>query len=132
MVEAQENTVQNIEIDFDALDASYIEGTEFVFWGTLKWLDPFQPQLTPEDREAIVGGECGEAWPLKKVDKRLAEYWVADDPTITQEMQNDALEALKSLDWKVAKARAAIKAAVNSGVPQTLEQLIYHALRGTK
>jgi hypothetical protein len=77
-------TVQSIEIDFDALDASYILGTEFCFWASLSDIDPFQP-LTLKERNEIIdtryGGHdgCGTLMPLSRVADRIDEYWTADD-----------------------------------------------------
>lgn len=74
--------MQEIAIDFDALDASYIPGTEFCFWGSLQTMDPFQPQLTSEERDKLLDspmGSCGGLWPLDKTGKNIADYWIADD-----------------------------------------------------
>lgn len=68
-----------VTIDFDALDESYITGMEFVFFASLKEIDPFQPHLTMDERNEIVGGNCGAEWPLAYVAKRVDDYWTADD-----------------------------------------------------
>jgi hypothetical protein len=66
-------------IDFDALDASYIQGMEFCFYTSLANIDPFQPQLTMEEISALVVGDCGTNWPLTAISGRIDEYWTADD-----------------------------------------------------
>lgn len=71
--------MQPIDIDFDALDASYIPGTEFVFWGSLKWMDPHQPHLTTEEVSDLVQGDCGANWPLEDIFETIDGYWAADD-----------------------------------------------------
>jgi len=73
--------MQEIAIDFDALDNSYIDGMEFAFFSSLKEMDPFQPHLTPNERNYLVGdGDCGASWPLNKVIWQILNYWQADTP----------------------------------------------------
>lgn len=72
--------MQTTEIDFDALDASYIPGTEFCFWASLKERDPFQPHLTQYEITELMGGDdCGANWPIHHISKRIDDYWAADD-----------------------------------------------------
>jgi hypothetical protein len=72
------------DIDFDALDASYIPGTEFCFWASLADIDPFQP-LTITERNEILetryssSGGAGTWMPLNRVADRINDYWAADD-----------------------------------------------------
>jgi hypothetical protein len=76
--------MQSIEIDFDALDASYILDTEFCFWASLADIDPFQP-LTIIERNEILetryssSGGAGTWMPLHRVADRINDYWAADD-----------------------------------------------------
>lgn len=85
MVAAVEDSMQEIAIDFDALDASYIDGMEFCFWASLKNIDPFQPHLTEEERNDIMvtrygaSEGCGADMHLDQVAKRINEYWTADE-----------------------------------------------------
>lgn len=75
--------MQEITIDFDALDNSYIEGIEFAFFTSLKHIDPFQPHLTQNEIDDLMGapiGSCGfNGWSLNEVAAQINKYWQADD-----------------------------------------------------
>lgn len=70
---------QLVQIDFDALDASYIPGTEFCFWASLAECDPFQEHLTATERSKLMDGDCGGLVHLRRVSARINHYWMADD-----------------------------------------------------
>lgn len=80
--------MQEIEIDFDALDASYIPGMEFAFFNTLATIDPFQPLTITERNELMVtrygaSDGCGTCMSLNQVSSRIDNYWWPDDEVIT-------------------------------------------------
>lgn len=74
--------MNEITLDWDALDASYIPGMEFAFFSSLKEMDPFQPHLTQNEMDDIIGapiGSCGYNWKLSQVAAQIDQYWSADE-----------------------------------------------------
>ena len=76
--------MQEIEIDFEALDATWIPGMEFAFFNTLAAIDPFQPLTISERNEIMVTrynstDGCGTWMPLHRVAARIDDYWAADE-----------------------------------------------------